>query len=352
MFREFIKPAVAACLAALLCTPAVAQLGRDYVYIVGSSTVYPFSTIVAERFGRSTRFRTPKVESTGSGGGFMLFCKGVGVDYPDISNASRRIKASELETCVDNGVTEIIEIKIGYDGIVFANALDGPDFALTRKDIFLALAKSVPVPGSKEVVPNPNRYWSDVRSDLPRTRIEVLGPPTTSGTRDKFVELAMRDGCIHFDWLRELETEDAERFQGICHSIREDGVYTEATENDNLIVHKLQSNPRAFGIFGFSNLDQHSDKVKAASIDNVMPGFDAIASLDYPLSRPLYFYVKKDHVATIPGLRDFLAELTSERALGEDGYLVDRGLINLTFAERRLEADNVAKLGELSIAGN
>lgn len=335
----------------MLGSPAGAQLGREYVYIVGSSTVYPFSTIVAERFGRSTRFRTPKVESTGSGGGFKLFCDGVGVEFPDISNASRRIKRSELEACVNNGVTDIVEIKIGYDGIVFANALRGPDVSLARKDVFLALAKSVPVAGSTELVPNPHRFWSDVRPDLPREPIEVLGPPTTSGTRDEFVELAMHDGCIQFEWLRALETTDQERFRAVCHTIREDGAYIEVGENDNLIVHKLQSNPRAFGIFGFSYLDQNADKLKAASIDDIAPDFETIAALEYPLSRPLYFYVKKDHVGTIPGLRDFLAELTSERALGDDGYLVDRGLINLPVVERRLEAQNVAVLGELSIAG-
>ncbi len=350
--RRFPKLVLAGCLTMLLGNPLSAQLGRDYVYIVGSSTVYPFSTIVAERFGRSTRFRTPKVESTGSGGGFKLFCDGIGVEFPDISNASRRIKRSELEACVANGVTGIVEIKIGYDGIVFANALRGRDVTLTRKDIFLALASSVPVAGSTELVPNPHRFWSDVRADLPRDRIEVLGPPTTSATRDEFVELAMQDGCRQFDWLRALESSDPERFRVICHTIREDGAYVEAGENDNLIVHKLLANPRAFGIFGFSYLDQNADKLKAAAIDDIMPSFDAIAGLEYPLSRPLYFYVKKDHVAMIPGLRGFLAELTSERALGDDGYLLDRGLINLPVDERRLEAQNVAVLGELSLAGN
>ncbi len=352
MFQRSTKLATAGCLLVLLAGQAAAQLGRDYVYIVGSSTVYPFATIVAERFGRASRHRTPKVESTGSGGGFKLFCDGVGVEYPDISNASRRIKDSELEACVENGVTDIVEIKIGYDGIVFANARGGPEISLTRRDIFLALAKSVPVAGTRELEANPNRFWSDVRPDLPRDRIEVLGPPTTSGTRDEFVELAMEDGCRQFEWLRELEASEPERFRLICHTIREDGAYVEAGENDNLIVHKLQSNPRAFGIFGFSYLDQNADKLKAASIDDVKPGFDAITTLSYPLSRPLYFYVKKDHVATIPGLSDFLAELTSERALGEDGYLVDRGLINLPLEERQLEAQNVAVLGQLSIAGN
>ncbi len=334
----------------LLAPHADAQQSRDYVYIVGSSTVYPLSTIVAERFGRSSRFRAPKVESTGSGGGFKLFCDGIGTDHPDVNNASRRIKRTEIARCNDNGVLDIVEIKIGYDGIVFANSLEAPDVSLTRMDIYLALAKEVPDRGREVLVPNPNRYWSDVRSDLPRSRIEVLGPPSTSGTRDEFVELAMEDGCRQFDWLRRLERSDPGRFVTACRTLREDGAYVEAGENDNVIVHKLQANPRAFGIFGFSHLDQNTDKLKAATIDDVAPTFDAIANLDYPLSRPLYFYIKKDHVPTIPGLREFLLELTSERALGEDGYLVDRGLVPLPLDERRLEADNAATLGVLSIS--
>ena len=328
---------------------ADAQLGRDYVYIVGSSTVYPLSTIVAERFGRSTGFRAPKVESTGSGGGFNLFCDGIGTEYPDVNNASRRIKRSEIARCIENGVSDIVEIKIGYDGIVFANVRDAPAVSLTRKDIYLALAKQTPAPDSEALQQNPNRFWSDVRSDLPRFPIEVLGPPSTSGTRDEFVELAMEDGCRQFDWIRQLEQSDPGRFSAVCRTLREDGAYVEAGENDNVIVHKLQANPKAFGIFGFSHLDQNMDKLKAATIDEIAPTFDAIATLQYPLSRPLYFYVKKDHVSTIPGLREFIQELTSERALGEDGYLVDRGLVPLPVAERRSEAENAAALGELSI---
>jgi phosphate transport system substrate-binding protein len=336
--------------AGLLVPQAHAQLGRDYVYIVGSSTVYPLSTIVAERFGRSTGFRAPKVESTGSGGGFKLFCDGIGTEFPDINSASRRIKRSEIARCVENGVSDIVEIKIGYDGIVFAHVLDTPVVALTRKDIYLALAKETPTPDGEALEPNPNRYWSDVRSDLPHFRIEVLGPPTTSGTRDEFVELAMEDGCRKFDSLRQLEQSNPGRFMAVCRTLREDGAYVEAGENDNVIVHKLQAKPKAFGIFGFSHLDQNTDKLKAATIDEIAPTFDAIATLQYPLSRPLYFYVKKDHVPMIPGLREFLEELTSERALGEDGYLVDRGLVPLAVTERRLEAENAAALGELSIA--
>ena len=323
---------------------AAAQGGRDYVYIVGSSTVYPFATIVAERFGRSSDYRTPKVESTGSGGGFKLFCDGIGVDYPDISNSSRAIKPSELEACRRNGVAEIIELKIGYDGIVFANSLAGPDMELTRRDIYLALAKEVPGDAPGELVANPYVRWSDVRETLPATRIEVLGPPPTSGTRDEFVELAMADGCRQYAWIRDLEQSDIAAFRATCHTVREDGAYVETGENDNLIVQKLEANPRAFGIFGFSFLDQNTDIVKGASIDGIVPTFEAIAGGLYPISRPLFFYVKKEHVPMIPGLREFLVELTRDRTLGEDGYLVDRGLIPMPLAERQAEADDVATL--------
>ncbi len=331
--------------------PGLAQSGRDYVHIVGSSTVYPFATVVAERFGRASSFRTPKVESTGSGGGFRLFCGGIGVDYPDISNSSRAIKRSELSTCAQNGVAEVIEVKIGYDGIVFANALSAPDVALTRRDIYLALAREVPgaVPG--ELVANPYRQWSDVRPDLPSLRIEVLGPPPTSGTRDEFVELAMADGCRHFNWIRALEASDPERYRRICHSLREDGAFVQTGENDNLIVQKLEANPRAFGIFGFSFLDQNLDKVRGAAIDGVAPTFDAIADGRYPISRPLYFYIKKAHVGMIPGLEEFLVELTSERTLGDEGYLVDRGLIPLPSAERENGKAAALSLEVLPLAG-
>ena len=342
---------ISAVVAIVTAGPAWAQGGRDYVYIVGSSTVYPFATIVAERFGRGTSFRTPKVESTGSGGGFKLFCDGIGVDYPDISNSSRGIKPTELATCRANGVTEIIEIKIGYDGIVFANSLAGSDIDLTRRDIYLALAKQVPGEAPGTLVDNPYRLWSDIRADLPATRIEVLGPPPTSGTRDEFVELAMADGCRQFDWIQLLEQSDTGTFRSICHTLREDGAFVETGENDNLIVQKLESNPRAFGIFGFSFLDQNADKVKGAPIDGVPPTFENIADGQYPVSRPLYFYVKKEHVPMIPGLRSFLVELTRDRTLGDDGYLVDRGLIPLTIEERQSEAANVATLTTLSVAG-
>jgi len=340
-----------AALGGLATTGLFAQGGRDYVYVVGSSTVYPFSTVVAERFGRGSEYRTPKVESTGSGGGLKLFCEGVGVDYPDIANASRAIKASEVAQCARNGVTEIIEVKFGYDGIVLANSVDAGHIGLTRRAIWLALADRVPGVEPGTLVENPHRTWREVDAALPAKRIEVLGPPPTSGTRDAFVELAMEGGCRTIPWIRELEETDGERFREICHTVREDGAYIEAGENDNLIVQKLTSNPDAYGIFGFSFLDQNSEKVDGAAIDGVEPSFDAIADGSYPVARPLYFYVKKAHVGFIPGLEGFLREFTSERAWGDEGYLSYRGLVPMPDAERQAVADVVRSLRPLSIAG-
>ena len=340
-----------AVLAASYATPANAQSGRDYIYIVGSSTVYPFSTVVAERFGRGTEFKTPKVESTGSGGGLKLFCDGVGVSHPDIANSSRAIKQSEVDSCAENGVTDIVEVKIGYDGIVFANAINSIDMDVSRADIFLALAKEVPGDEPGSLVENPYETWADVNPELPDVRIEVLGPPPTSGTRDAFVELAMEGGCKTVDWIAALKSTDSDRYKTICHTIREDGTFVEAGENDNLIVQKLEANPDAFGIFGFSFLDQNTEKVKGAAIDGVVPTFDAIADGDYPVSRPLYFYVKKAHVDVIPGLRGFLREFTSERAWGDEGYLSDRGLIPMPDEERAAVAAAVRDLKPLSMAG-
>jgi phosphate transport system substrate-binding protein len=342
---------VSALAAVLSCGSLFAQSGRDYIYIVGSSTVYPFSTVVAERFGRGSEFKTPKVESTGSGGGLKLFCDGVGVQYPDIANSSRAIKQSEIDACVKTGVDEIVEVKIGYDGIVIANALSAPSMDLSLKDVFLALAKQVPGEGEGQLVPNPYRVWKDVNSELPATRIEVLGPPPTSGTRDAFVELAMEGGCSAIPWIEDLADSDQSRFRSICHTIREDGAFVEAGENDNLIVQKLASNATAMGIFGFSFLDQNTDKVKGAAIEGSEPTFDSIADGSYAVSRPLYFYVKRAHVDVIPGLRDFLIEFTSDRAWGEDGYLSDRGLIPLGSEERAEVAHRLRSLTPLSTAG-
>ena len=333
----------------LVAAPALqAQAVRSYISIVGSSTVYPFSTVVAEQFGRSTDFRTPKIESTGSGGGLKLFCAGVGPAHPDIANSSRRIKQSELDMCRGNGVTEIVEVKIGYDGIVLANARSADRYELTRRDIYLALASDVPDPaGGESFVSNPYTTWKDLNPELPDVEIEVLGPPPTSGTRDAFVELAMEGGCSTFDWVKALKKADKNEYKARCHTIREDGAYVEAGENDNLIVQKLNVNPNALGIFGFSFLDQNSDKVHGSLVDGVEPEFEAIAEGAYPVSRSLYFYVKKVHVDIIPGIAEFLAEYTSERTWGPEGYLSDRGLIPMTDFERGRTYATVNLLGEL-----
>lgn len=329
---------------------ANAQAARDYVSIVGSSTVYPFSTVVAERFGRNTDYKTPKIESTGTGGGFKLFCAGIGVQHPDISNASRRIKQSEVDDCASNGVQQIVEVKLGYDGIVIANSRQAQRYDLTLEQVYLALAKNVPDPDTgSRLIANPYRHWSEIDAALPDVAIEVLGPPPTSGTRDAFLELAMEVGCASFPVVAALE-EDA--FTAACHTIREDGSYVEAGENDNLIVQKLEANPAALGIFGYSFLEQNSDKVQGSSINGVVPDFDAIADGAYPVSRPLYFYVKAAHVDVIPGIREFLGEFTSESAWGDFGYLSDRGLIPMPQAERTQVADDVRELRRLDLSAD
>ncbi len=323
--------------------------GRDYISIVGSSTVYPFSTVVAEQFGKTTKFPTPKIESTGSGGGYKLFCDGVGVGHPDITNASRRIKKSEFEACQSKGVTEIVEMKIGYDGIVVANDRSAADMVLTRKDLYLALAKDVPAPdGSAKLVPNPYKTWKDVNSSLPDVKIEVLGPPPTSGTRDAFLEMVMEEGAKTFEFVKAL---DKKEFAAAAHTIREDGGYVEAGENDNLIVQKLQANPAALGIFGFSFLDQNTDKIKGASIEGVVPTFEKIADGSYKVSRPLFFYVKKAHVGVIPGIAEYVAEFASEKAWGPEGYLTDKGMIPMPDAERATFAKAAKELTVLSGEG-
>ena len=313
--------AAAALTLALSAMTATAD-ARDQIQIVGSSTVFPFSTAVAERFGQTSDFKTPVVESTGSGGGMKLFCAGLGEATPDITNASRRIKQSEFKTCTANGVTAV-EVKIGFDGIVLANSKSGPDFALTREQVFTALAKQLPA-ADGALQPNPHKTWADIDPALPDARIEVLGPPPTSGTRDAFVELVMEAAC------------PAGVPEDKCAQIREDGAYIDAGENDNLIVQKLETNPSAVGIFGFSFLDQNADVLKGAVIDDVEPSFEDIAGGDYPVSRSLFFYIKKEHVGTIPGIREFALEFTDEAASGEDGYLSDKGLIPLP-EDARLE---------------
>jgi phosphate transport system substrate-binding protein len=323
-------------------------MARDQINIVGSSTVFPFSAAVAEHFGKSTDFPTPVVESTGSGGGLKLFCAGDGLNTPDITNASRRIKASEVALCAKNGVTGIVEAKIGFDGIVLANSVEAEQLDLTRRDIFLALAKNVPN-GDGATMPNPYKTWTDVNPDLPDVKIEVMGPPPTSGTRDAFAELAMEGGCKAFDWIKVLKSQDKAAYKALCHTIREDGAYIEAGENDNLIVQKLQANADAFGVFGYSFLEQNSDVVQGAIVGGVAPEFDEIAEGTYPIARSLYFYVKTSHVGQVPGIIEFLKEFTDEDTWGDDGYLVDKGLIPLTEEERAKGAADILALEPLAM---
>jgi phosphate transport system substrate-binding protein len=335
-------------LAGLLITANA--FARDNIEVVGSSTVYPFSTVVAERYGRSTGKATPKIESTGSGGGMKLFCSGVGTNYPDITNSSRRIKMSEFKKCQKNGVKDVIEVQIGYDGIVIANSVDAKSINLSRKDIFLALAAKVPGDTEGSLIDNPYTNWKQINPSLPDIDIEVLGPPPTSGTRDAFVELGMEGGCKKIAWIAALKKTDKNTYKQVCHTVREDGRYIEAGENDNLIVQKLEANPAALGIFGFSFLDQNADKVQGASIESVEPTFDSIADKSYPISRPLFFYVKKAHVGVVPGMMGYLKEFTSERAWGVEGYLAEKGMIPLPIKERNLMGQNTRNL--VTMSGN
>jgi phosphate transport system substrate-binding protein len=326
--RNILISSLAAGIVCALSGTAQAQAARDSINIVGSSTVYPFTTTVAEQFGRGGKFKTPKVESTGTGGGIKLFCNGVGPQFPDIANASRRMNANEYATCQKNGVKDIVEVKVGYDGIVLAQSKAGAALSPTRKDVYLALAKTVPDPANPmNLIPNPFTTWKDVNKSLPAVKIEVLGPPPTSGTRDSFVELYMEAGCRTFAWLNTLRGQDEPRFKRACDTVREDGAYVEAGENDNLIVQKLTANKDAVGIFGYSFLEENLDKLKGAVVDGVSPTYETVSSGKYPASRPLFIYVKKQHVNVIPGIAEFVAEYTSEKALGEEGYLADKGLV-------------------------
>jgi phosphate transport system substrate-binding protein len=322
--------AVAAVAGVAAFAGAASAQSRDQIRVVGSSTVYPFTTAVAEQFGKIGKFKTPVVESTGTGGGFKLFCAGVGPSNPDVSNASRPIKKSEYETCQKNGVKEFIEIKVGFDGIVVANSKKSSKFALTTESIFRALAKELP-DASGKLVANTNKTWKDVDPSLPDNKIEVLGPPPTSGTRDAFIELVMETGGGKV--LADLKKADAKAWEKAAKSLREDGAWIDAGENDNLIVQKLEANPKAIGIFGFSFLEENTAKIQGSSIGGVDPTFDNISSAKYPVSRSLFIYTNKQHVGVIPGLKEFLAEYVSSRAMGDNGYLSKKGLIPLPKAE-------------------
>ncbi len=356
------KLAAVATVAALALTSVTAS-ARDNISIVGSSTVYPFATVVAEKFGKTTSFKTPTIESTGSGGGAKLFCAGNGVSHPDVTNASRRMKSTEFKKCSANGI-EVVEVLIGFDGIVVANSTATAPMKLTRKDLFLALAKNVPNPsGSEGLVANPYKTWKDVNPTLPANKIEVFGPPPTSGTRDAFAELAMEGGCKKFDWIKDIKSASKKakkagdkalakslkkEYKGICHTVREDGAYVESGENDNLIVQKLTKNPSALGVFGFSFLEENSDKVQGSLIEGNAPTFETIADKSYPISRPLYFYIKKNHVGVVPGIKEYAAEFTKESTWGPEGYLAERGMIPLSDDLRAKFANNAKDLVTLT----
>jgi phosphate transport system substrate-binding protein len=335
-----------ASLMAMVTTPAFAD--RDQIRIVGSSTVYPFTTAVAENFGKNTGMKTPVVESTGTGGGFKLFCAGVGGDNPDFTNASRAIKKSEFETCQKNGVTDIVEIKIGFDGLTIANAAAGPDASFSKQQIFLALAKQVPGKDGK-LIDNPYKMWNEIDPSLPAEKIEVLGPPPTSGTRDSFAELVMEKGAEKFEALAALKKSDAKAFEAVWKTMRTDGAYVEAGENDNLIVQKLEGNPAAFGVFGYSFLEENEGKIKGAKVEGEVPTFETISSGSYKVARPLFVYAKKQHAGTVPGMAEFLAEYTSSKALGEDGYLADKGLIPLPAPDAEAAATVAKDMITLSV---
>ena len=326
---------------------------RDQIDIVGSSTVYPFSTVVAETFGKKTKFKTPKIESTGSGGGMKLFCKGTGVDTPDITNASRRIKKSEFDSCIKNGV-KLTEVKVGYDGIAIANAKSAPKYELTRQAIFFAMAKDIPeVDGNGgytgKLVPNTYTKWNQIFPTLPATEIKVMGPPPTSGTRDAFAELAMEGGCKTVPWIKALAKTDKNKYKAVCHTVREDGRYVEAGENDNLIVQKLVASPNMLGVFGFSFLDQNSDKVQGSSIDGKELTFETIALGEYPVSRPLFMYIKNDHVGKVPGIKEFVSEFVAAGTWGDEGYLAEKGMIPMPAKERKSFASAATSMTPLSM---
>ena len=329
---------------AILCISfaAYAQNARDQIRAVGSSTVFPFTTTVAENFSRTSGLKAPIVESTGTGGGFRLFCAGIGTQHPDISNASRPITKSEIELCSKNGVTSITEVMIGYDGIVFAVRKDVKPFSLTREHVWLALARQVPKDG--KLVNNFYQKWNEIDPKLPNAPIEVMGPPPTSGTRDAFVEMVMDHGCKSFDEIKSLQ--DARQKQAACSSIREDGKFIEAGENDNLIVQRLVSNKNnlIIGIFGYSFLEENVDKLIGLKIDEVEPEFENISTQKYPVARSLFVYVKNAHAEVIPGIRDFIAEYVSDRSMAENGYLEKKGLVPLTKAQRELVRKNALTL--------
>ncbi len=326
---------------------------RNNINIVGSSTVFPFSTVVAETFGKKTNFKTPKVESTGSGGGVKLFCKGNGVNTPDIVNTSRRIKITELQKCQKNGVSDITEVLIGFDGIIIANSNKSKQFNISLRDLYLALAAKVPAnTNNNKLINNPYTKWNQINPKLPNYKIKVLGPPPTSGTRDVLQEIILEGGCKTFSFIKAMQKNNIEQYKSVCMTVREDGFYVEMSENDNLIISKLTRNRQALGIFGFSFLEENADKIQSSIINNKEASFENIKNGSYPVSRPLYFYIKNTHRNKILGMNEFIREFISINTIGEDGYLVDKGLIpasDKTIKIMQYNAKNAIKLSIKSL---
>ncbi|MGF6178129.1 PstS family phosphate ABC transporter substrate-binding protein [Ensifer sp. 4252] len=321
-------------LVAIMLGTAGVAVARDQVKVVGSSTVFPYSQAVAEEFANKSGKTAPVVESTGTGGGFKAFCGGIGEDFADVTGASRAIKDSEVKLCADNGVTDITEAMIGYDGLSIAvSRANTTDWNLTEEQIFEALAAELP-DGKGGFVANPNKKWSDIDASLPATNIVAFGPPPTSGTRDAFVELVMHDGCKDLAGMADLKKADEKKWTEVCSRMRQDGPFVEAGENDNLIVQRLESDPNSVGIFGYSFLYENSDKLKDVKVNGVEVTFETIADGSYPVARPLFVYVKNAHRDVIPGMKEFLEEFVSDAALGSDGYLAERGLTPLDDAKR------------------
>lgn len=317
----------AAAAVGLLAIAPSAHAARDYVWAAGSSTVFPFSTRVAENYAKKTGKRSPKIESLGTGGGIKMFCGGMGEGFPDIANASRQMKKSEYEACQAKGVKDILEIQIGFDGIVIAMDKKAPDYNFKLEHLYLGLGQNVLRGG--RFVTNPYKTWKEVGAGLPGNRILVYGPPPTSGTRDAWVELAVEGGAKKFPTAKALKSADEKKFKATVDPMRKDGAWVDAGENDNAIVGTLTKTPGALGVFGYSFLEENANVIKAASVDGVKPTPQNIADGSYPVSRSLYIYVKKSRIGVTPGLREFLAEFTSDAATGRSGYLQGRGLIPL-----------------------
>jgi phosphate transport system substrate-binding protein len=315
---------------------------RDQIRVVGSSTVFPFATAVAEQFTQTNPgMKSPIIESTGTGAGMKLFCAGVGSAHPDIENASRRMKKSEFEDCAKNGVKEIVEIQIGVDGLAFAESVNGPGYKLTPKIVYEALAAD---PYGKG--PNKAKTWADVDPSLPAKPISVFGPPSTSGTRDSLAELILEKGCQSDPAMEALKKSDEDKYKQLCTQVREDGAYVDAGENDNLIVQKLAGNPDAIGVFGFSYLDANRDSLKDVSLNGVEATYDTVAGGQYPGARPLFIYVKKAHLQAVPGLKAYVESFA--KSWDPDGVLTKRGMVAAPEDVRKANAEKVASLTALT----